>query len=47
MHPLKSVEGEWSPVVAGVRAIRLAVERALSVMDWHRTHHGIPVVDDD
>jgi hypothetical protein len=37
-----------SPVVAGGRALRLAVERALYVKDWHRIHpHGVLIVNDD
>jgi hypothetical protein len=44
---LPALEAAHSPVVAGGRALRLAVERAVFVKDWHRTHDGILVVADD
>jgi hypothetical protein len=45
---LPTLEAATSPVVAGGRALRLAVERALYVKDWHRTHpNGLLIVNDD
>jgi len=44
---LPAPEAGHSPAVAGGRALRLAVERALFVKDWHRTHDGVLVMDDD
>jgi hypothetical protein len=44
---LPTLEAGKSPVVAGGRALRLAVERALHAKDWHRTHDGLLIVADD
>ena len=45
---LPALEAATSPVVAGGRALRLAVERALYAKDWHRTHpKGVLIVNDD
>ena len=45
---LPALEAAKSPVVAGGRALRLAVERALYAKDWHRTHpNGVLIVNDD
>ena len=48
MARLPAPEAATSPVVAGGRALRLAVERALYAKDWQRTHpNGVLIVDDD